>query len=142
MAKPKEIILDGKTIHASVGAVIERDGKYLLIDRAAPPYGFAGIAGHIADGETPEQALVRKVQEEVGAKVETHELLYEELVDWNWCSAGAAGHYWHVFNCTFSGVLKENPEAAKSMGWYTPEEIQKLVMEPVWDYWFKKLKII
>ncbi len=50
----------GAQMHFSVGAVIEVGGKYLLIDRDMEPFGFAGIAGHIDEGETPEEALFRK----------------------------------------------------------------------------------
>ncbi len=31
----------------SVGAIIEKDGKFLMIDRVNPPYGWAGVAGHV-----------------------------------------------------------------------------------------------
>lgn len=62
MAKPKESVIDGKVHHYSVGALIELNGKYLLIDRAIPPLGFAGVAGHIDEGEAPEHALAREVE--------------------------------------------------------------------------------
>lgn len=54
----------GELMHFSVGAVIEVGGKYVLIDRDMEPFGFAGLAGHIDEGETPEEALFRKVGEE------------------------------------------------------------------------------
>jgi ADP-ribose pyrophosphatase YjhB (NUDIX family) len=57
---------DGQPMHYSVGALIQKDGKYLLIDREIKPYGYAGPAGHIDEGETKEQALVREVKEETG----------------------------------------------------------------------------
>ena len=33
--------------HFSVGAVIKKNGKYLLINRNLYPSGYAGIAGHV-----------------------------------------------------------------------------------------------
>jgi len=133
---------DGKLMHYSVGALIKKDGKYLLIDRVQPPFGFAGIAGHIDEGENPEQALKREVEEESGLKIEKYKLLFEEELDWNWCSKGVGIHYWYLYECDVSGKIKENYTETKSIGWYSAEEIKKLKLEPVWEYWFKKIKII
>lgn len=142
MAKPKQTKnATGEPMHYSVGAVIENDGKYLLIDRRTEPLGFAGIAGHCGAGETPEKALVRKVAEESGLKVVAHTLLFEEEVPWNVCHAGVLSHYWHVYECRVEGEAQKNVEASKSMGWYAPDEMKKLAMEPVWKYWFEKLNI-
>lgn len=142
MPKPKELIKDGKTFHYSVGALVRRDGKYLLIDRAIEPFGFAAVAGHLDDDETPERALAREVEEEVGLKITAQKLIFEEFVDWNWCSKGITGHYWYLFDCEVSGEIKQNYRETKSVGWYSQDEIKTLKLEPVWDYWFKKLKII
>jgi len=133
---------NGQTLHYSVGALVERDGKYLLIDRNIKPFGFASLAGHVDEGETETEALVREVQEESGLKIEEHKLLFEEELDWNWCSKGVGAHYWYVFECRVSGEIKANFRETKSIGWYTREEIKNLKLEPVWKYWFKKLKII
>ncbi|MCL5733938.1 MAG: NUDIX hydrolase [Patescibacteria group bacterium] len=133
---------DGKQMHFSVGAVIERDGKYLLIDRAIFPYGFAGVAGHVDEGENEKQALIREVKEEINLDVEKAELLLEEELDWNKCSRGITSHYWYVYHCSVSGESKRNERETKSAGWYKKEEIKNLKLEPVWEYWFKKLEII
>lgn len=42
-------------MHYSAGALIRRGDKYLLIDRAKPPFERAGVAGHIDEGESPEK---------------------------------------------------------------------------------------
>ena len=74
---------NGETTHVSVGAVIEREGKYLLIDRISPPFGFAGLAGHVDVGEVPEHAIVREVEEESGLKVVSKKLMFDEEILWN-----------------------------------------------------------
>ena len=140
MAEPKEgLSTNGKPMHYSAGALIKKGDKYLLIDRVKPPLGYAGLAGHIDDGENELDALIREVEEESGLKVVGHKLLFEEELDWNWCSKGVKVHYWYLFECEVTGEVKRNYAETKSIDWYTKEDIQVLKLEPVWDYWFKKL---
>lgn len=129
-------------MHYSVGAIIERNGEYLLIDRVKPPYGFASVAGHIDEGEDDVTALLREVQEESGLRVVKHQLLYEEEVERNTCSKGVGTHYWYVFECQVEGEVSQNIRETKSIGWYSPDEIKKLKLEDVWRYWFEKRRII
>ena len=142
MPKAKQAIKYDQTIHFSVGAVIKKDDKYLLINRVQPPFGFAGVAGHIDEDEDQLQALLREVQEESGLQIKEHKLVIEEFVPWNECSKGVVGHYWYVYDCVVEGVIKQNFQETKSIGWYSVEEIKNLTLEPVWDVWFKKLKLI
>ncbi len=143
MAEPKlGNSSDGKPMHYTVGALIERDGKYLLIDRALIPYGWAGPAGHLGDGESPDDAIIRKVKEEVGLDVVTKKILFEEEVPWNTCRNGVDCHYWYFYSCEARGKVSIDPEGVKSYNWVSKEQIAKLGLEPVWDYWFKKLGII
>ncbi|MCK5332316.1 NUDIX hydrolase [Candidatus Parcubacteria bacterium] len=143
MAIPKEgKSKDGKAMHFSVGALIENGGKYLLIDRVKPPFGFAGVAGHIDEGESAEEALVREVKEESGLDVENFELLFEEEASFNTCRRGIDVHYWYLFRCVVEGKIKQNIEETKSIGWYTLEEMKKLELEPVWKYYFEKMGLI
>jgi len=132
----------GKLMHYSVGALIKKDDKYLLIDRKKPPLGFAGLAGHIDEGEDEIKALKREVEEESGLEIENYKLLFEEELDWNWCSKGVKTHYWYLFQCKVRGKVKQNFKEAKSIKWYDKKEIKQLELEPVWKYWFCKLKII
>jgi len=47
-----------------------------------------------------------------------------------------------VYECEVEGDPRNNPEASTSTGWYAPDEIKKLKMEPVWKYWFEKLGVL
>jgi len=38
---------NGDALHYSVGALIKQREKFLLIERATEPFGFAVLAGHI-----------------------------------------------------------------------------------------------
>lgn len=130
---------DGREMHYSAGVIVECNGKYLMLDRKSPPFGFACPAGHVDEDEEPKGAAIREVSEETGIKLQDVEFLCEEEVPWNVCKSGAM-HYWYVYKARVSSedfVL--NKEEAKSAGWYTKEELQKLDLEPVWIHWFKKI---
>ena len=137
---------NGQLMHYSVGAIIKRDNKYLLIDRQKEPFGMAGIAGHVDMGEDEITALYREVREEAGLFVNKHEMLLKEEVFNNICSKGVDVHYWYLFQCEVLGNIIWNEGETKSIGWYKEEEIQHFYvvnrLEPVWEYWFKKLRII
>ncbi len=133
---------DGRQMHYSVGAVIKKEGKYLLIDRATPPFGFACVAGHIDIGETAEQAADREVQEESGLVVIAKKLLFEEEIPWNTCSKGIEVHYWKVFECDVTGRIRKNERETKSIGRYNLEDLKRLPLEPVWEYWMGKMGVI
>jgi len=142
MNQPKIISSpEGKPAHTSVGAIIENNGKYLLLDRSKQPWGFACAAGHIDEGEDPETALKREVKEETGLTVTDYKLVWEEWVDWDWCSRGITGHHSYIYQVATSGKVKGNKES-KSIGWYTKEELKKIKLERMWVYWFGKLGII
>lgn len=133
---------DGQPMHYSVGAVIKADDKYLLMDRAIKPFGFAGPAGHVDLGEDPVTALYREVAEETGLKVIRHELVQEGEAYGNECNRGVKVHYWYLYRVwTETDDFTPNREA-KTMGWYSVEEIKKLDLEPVWEDWFKLLGVI
>ncbi len=140
MNKSKTSVINGKTIHYSVGVIItDEQQRLLLIDRATPPFGLAGVAGHVDEGEEPLEALVREVGEEVGLGLKVPKLLLDEFIDWNWCGGGIMGHYWYLYSGTVVGEPTIQPVGVNSVGWYGREELQGLKFEPVWEYWLKKL---
>ena len=128
-------------VHKSIGAIIRKGNKFLMIDRKNQPLGYACVAGHVDFNEEPETALIREVKEEVGLDVVKSRLVFEEFVGWNRCNKGVTGHYWYVYECEVSGKLKKNGEA-KKIEWYGKEEIKNLELEDSWKRWFKKLGII
>lgn len=51
----------------TVAAIIERDGRYLLVEEHTPEgLKLNQPAGHLEPGETPEQGVVREALEETG----------------------------------------------------------------------------
>lgn len=130
-------------MHKSVGAIIKnKNSEILMQNRAQFPPGWACPAGHIKEGEMPEDGLVREVQEETGLIILKYKKIFHEFVEWNECSKGVRGHDWHVFEILeWGGEVKPSREA-KEMKWVSIQEIKNLKLEKVWEYWFKKLKII
>ena len=129
-------------MHYSVGAVIERDGTYLLLERAQFPPGFAGAAGHVDVDEEPDDALAREVVEETGLRVISQNLLFSEVAPDNPCGYGVTTHTWWVYAVEVTGEPDVDAHEAKSWGWFTPEAIATLPLEDVWLRWFQKLEII
>lgn len=127
-------------MHKSVGAIIENEqGDILMIDRKKPPLGWACPAGHIDPGETPEEALVREVMEEVGLEILESELVHQEFVSWNTCSRDVAGHEWYVFAVNdYDGMLDVGSEEAKDCRWVSREGLDLLELEEVWQLWHEK----
>lgn len=137
---PKTEVRGEKTIHFSVGAIITNPrNELLLIDRVQPPLGFAGVAGHVDEGETPLEAIVREVSEEGGLLISDPVLLLEEFVSWNYCAAGVTGHHWYLFGATAKGRPVPQAGEVKSIGWYEQSQLSELNLEEVWRYWFEKL---
>ena len=142
MPKPKVIKKNNMKTHVSVAAIIKKGKKYLLIDRKIRPFGFACVAGHVDEGETPLNALIREVKEESGLEIVECRLLINELKSFEKCVYGLNSHYWYIYDCRTKGSVKKNKKEEKSIDWYTVKEMKGLKFEKAWDYWLKQLRII
>jgi 8-oxo-dGTP pyrophosphatase MutT (NUDIX family) len=70
-------------INLRVGAILLRDGKFLMASNRRDPYMYS-VGGRIQFGETAEQAVVREAEEETGVKVsKVEELLATTLHSYN-----------------------------------------------------------
>ncbi len=114
-------------------AIIERDGRYLMIRRsdavrAGGMWCFVG--GEIEDGESQEQALVREVREEVGLAVEPGRKVWQCLSLYNeWVL-----HCWTVR--LLSDQIDADPREVSDCRWLALEQIFQLprLMPSVGDY--------
>jgi 8-oxo-dGTP pyrophosphatase MutT (NUDIX family) len=131
-------------MHQSAGAIIkDKEGRMLMIERKFPPYGWAGPAGHIDPGESPEEAMKREVKEEVGLQVQKSRLLYHETLDWNKCSRGEVGHEWFLYEILeWTGNVKMEKSEVMKIKWVKPESVGKMRLEEAFKYWFKKLNYL
>ena len=142
MRRPKIEMTEEGEKHFSVGAVLKKNGRYLLVKRAVYPPGYACPAGHVDAGESSAKALRREVDEETGLEVKNPKLIIQETLDWNECYMGVKIHEWRVYECEFKGDVDLSRAETKGGGWYTKAQIKKLKLEKVWKYWFRKMGVL
>jgi 8-oxo-dGTP pyrophosphatase MutT (NUDIX family) len=130
----------GKEMHYSVGIFLKKDNKYLLIDRKKFPFGYSVSAGHVDEGETPEQTLIRETKEELGLDVKNYKLIWEGELDFDTCRRGISCHYFYLFEIEAEGEVKIEEDEIKGYGWFNKEEARKLKLTPAAEYFFNFLK--
>jgi len=145
--KPKTIKTREGDEHFSVGALIWKNKKLLIMERKLPPKGFAGIAGHIDELETPLEALKRELKEETNLDLISCRLvLKRKIIQKENCVFGVKKHFWYVYNVSCTGEVKPSQYEVKSIGYVSRDKIKKLYKERRLDYaWmiiFKKLDVI
>ncbi|OGZ44017.1 MAG: hypothetical protein A3J55_01125 [Candidatus Ryanbacteria bacterium RIFCSPHIGHO2_02_FULL_45_17b] len=149
--------------HTSVGIMVWRGDKLLLIERAKFPKGFAVPAGHVDGDATYEDSAKRELKEEVGLDAMGLRLIAEGRKENPCRRAGGIYHYWKLFQVEAHGTLKRSQKETKQAGWHTKDEIKKLAekteryvkkeisedewnenpgLEPVMYEWFKELAIL
>jgi len=130
-------------MHRSVAAIIRKDDKILMLDRKNFPFGWACPAGHIEENETPKESLIREVKEETGINVKKYKLILHEFLGWNECKKGVRGHDFFVYEVSgWEGEIHQNKLESKDLQWKSVEEIKSIKIEPAWEYFLKKLKMI
>ena len=110
-------------------AIVERDGRYLLVLRSKPPsdamYAFPGGRGE--EGETPAETALRELLEETGIRAEKPLLFATYDLPGREDGPGSPSFFLSVFKVKAdpSTVAVASDDAA-SVGWYTAEEIARL----------------
>jgi mutator protein MutT len=105
-----------------VAAVIERAGRILVTRRPAGTH-LAGLwefpGGKPAPGESPEEALVREIREELGARATVGGVV--ETVDWTYPDKRVRIVF---FRCGLEG--EPRPLEGQEMRWVAPQELTAL----------------
>ena len=152
-----------KCDNKSVGMLIRKDNTILLIQRRKFPFGYAPPAGHIDDFDSPENAAIGEVREEVGLAVENITLISEGQRE-NPCRRnGGSYHHWWVYEVAISGDVCTNKDEVVQFLWCDMEKIEALAertrrysnneisqdewkrnpgLELVWYDWFIELGIV
>ncbi len=69
--------VEGGLVNLRVGAIIQKDGKLLLVGNSRNDYDYS-VGGRIRFGETAEEAILREVEEETGVRLEIDRLGFIE----------------------------------------------------------------
>lgn len=108
----------------TVAAVVEHEGKYLLVEeRAMGQRVFGQPGGHIETGESPEQAVERETLEETGCKVRCNDLVGVYL----WIHPQTRQQYLRiVYSAAFIDCDESLPldEGILSRRWMTLEDLR------------------
>ena len=68
MNKDMTVPFDDGIINIRVGAIIMKDGKFLMVGNERVDYLYS-VGGRIRFGETAEEAVIREVFEETGIHI-------------------------------------------------------------------------
>ena len=149
--------------HKSVGMLIRKGGKILLIERKRPIFGFAPPAGHVDNKGSFENAAKEEVEEEVGLTPKKIKLIIEGKKNNPCRRKDGTWHYWKIYQVEAEGEIKRSEEETKQADWFSNNQINSLAkrtqkylagkiseeewqkspgLEPVWFEWFKELKIL
>ena len=74
MSKDMTVPCDTGLINIRVGAIILKDGKFLMVGNYIRPDYLYSVGGRIKFGETAEEAVIREVFEETGVRMEVDRL--------------------------------------------------------------------
>jgi ADP-ribose pyrophosphatase YjhB (NUDIX family) len=149
--------------HKTVGMIVRKDGKILLIKRKKPPFGFAPPAGHVDEDNSFEQAAKRELKEEVGLGTENIKLIVGGRKENRCRRPKGIWHYWKIYDIDAKGEIIPSKDEVKQFKWCSKDDLSSLAqkteqylkdkikksdwekspgLEPVWYSWFKELKII
>lgn len=149
--------------HTSVGMLVWKDEKLLLIERMKFPPGFAVPAGHVDEDPTYEDAAKRELKEEVGLDAENMELVLEIKMQNPCRREGGTWHNWKIYQVKTLGDINRSKDETKQAGWHTKDQIKELArrtekylnkeisdeeftqkpgLEPVMYELFKEMKMI
>lgn len=109
---------------------IEREGKYLMLHRTKKVNDenhdkWIGVGGKFEEGESPEECMLREVQEETGLTLTAWR--YRGIV--TFVSDEWGGEYMHLFTADgFTGQIRSCDEG--ELEWI---EKQRLLALPIWE---------
>lgn len=111
--------------------LIREDGKFLLQHRTedAPRHpGYWGFfGGHIEEGETPEQAMIRETKEELDIDVVDYTLTIQQRYVHDLATEG--GERW-IYTAPFEKQGPITQHEGQGMGWYSLDEIDTIKIAP------------
>lgn len=110
-------------ISPAVIVAVKKDDKLLLAHNSKFRKGlYSVIAGYIEPGETPEEAAIREVQEEVSVKIKN--LRYVKSQSWPFPDSLMMGYIAEYD----SGEISPDNHEIDDAGWYKVEDFNKVII--------------
>lgn len=112
----------------SVTAVI-RDGERFLLARTVDSDDWSLIGGGVEPGEDPADALIREVQEEIGARIRIAGIIGAyggESLILTYPNADRVSYVATAYACTLLDLPIADQEEIVEVGWFTRPEIAEL----------------
>lgn len=140
--------MEVKKTHVGAYGIIINNNKIALIKKARGGYkGKLDLpGGGIEHEETPNEALIREIMEEVGIEVDSYNLLDVTSVNIKWEMEPNLWEDLHhigiIYNVTVSNLnLKKDADGLDSEGanWYQIASLQKEELSPFATYALTKL---
>ena len=109
---------------------LEKDGQYLMLHRVKKEKDlnkdkWIGVGGKFEDKESPEECLLREVQEETGLTLTDYR--FRGIV--TFASDGWETEYMHLYTATgWTGTMIECDEG--NLEWVSKSKVQDL---PIWE---------
>ena len=149
--------------HTSVGILVFRDGKLLIIDRKRPPLGLATPAGHVDKHGNPddpeekqfEAAAIAELEEETGLRAVGLTLIAEGDKGNQCRRLLGTWHHWRIYLAEAEGELRPSTEETRGHLWCSRDQMNRLLagesimvngreagLEPVWHEWFSEIQHI
>ena len=118
-----------RTPQPASSAIVERDGRYLLVLRSKPPsdamYAFPGGRGEA--GERPAETALRELQEETGLHGEKPQLFATYHLPGREDGPGSPSFLLSVFRVKADATaVAIAADDAAGLGWFTAAEIEAL----------------
>jgi len=121
-------------MQAASSAILEREGRLLLVLRRNPPsadmYAFPG--GRAEDGETPAETALREFAEETGIVARNPRLFETYDLPTRAADGTLTSHFFlSVFLVEADeDAVAEAADDAAGLGWFTLDEIRRLPVPP------------
>jgi len=122
----------GELYHFSVGLIVRNDeNDILMAHRRQYDFSWSLIFGHIHNGETPKDTVIRELIEETGLKAEKPVLKFKKLIDTT-CRTGIKKHLCYVYELRVpsKSPLITNSES-EELVWVKVKDIQNRKYKPI-----------
>lgn len=112
-----------EALRKGVVGVLVQDGKLLVITRSqfvTAPGKCCFPGGGVEPGETPKEAVVRELKEEVALDVIAKRELWRKVTPWK------IDLSWWLVECASPECLTPTPAEVEAVNWLRPDEISGL----------------